>query len=138
MNAHRIGEHEGEALLATHGVTRRQFAAGIGTGASVGAGAALLSACGVGQPSQPALVQAQTDLQWTFWEGAAQMAFIDATAAEVERAYPKIKVTKTPLTVNTYDEKILTMITGGTPPDVTGTLRFTSTSWAVKGISTPL
>jgi len=117
-------------------MTRRRIVA---VGASMGGGAALMSACaGGGQQSQPALVQAPVDLTWTFWEGAAQMAFIDATAAEVERAHPKIKLTKTPLTVATYDEKILAMVTGGTPPDVTGTLRFTSASWAVKGISTTL
>ncbi|HET7768538.1 MAG TPA: extracellular solute-binding protein [Chloroflexota bacterium] len=97
-----------------------------------------LAACAPGQSAPAALVQAPAELNWTFWEGAAQMPFIDATAAEVERAHPKLKVVKTSVPVASYDQTVLTMVTGGTPPDVMGTLRFTSTSWAVKGITQAL
>jgi multiple sugar transport system substrate-binding protein len=119
------------------GMTRRGLVSRAAVIGAVGAAPALLAACGAGQ-SQPPLVSAPAELTWTFWEGPAQAAFIDATAAEVERAHPKLKVTKMSIPVATYDEKILSMVTGGTPPDVMGTLRFTSTSWAVKGITTPL
>jgi multiple sugar transport system substrate-binding protein len=119
-------------------MTRRRLARHTAAGTAGAAATALLAACAPGQPAPPALVQAPTEITWTFWEGAAQAAFIDATAAEVERAHPKVKVVKSSMVVNTYDEKILAMVTGGTPPDVMGTLRFTSTSWAVKGVTTPL
>ena len=113
-------------------MTRRAFVA------ASSAAVPTVVACAPGQSAQPALVQAPAELTWTFWEGTAQAAFIDATAAEVERAYPKLKIVKTSIPVATYDEKVLSMVSGGTPPDVMGTLRFTSTAWAAKGVTQPL
>ncbi len=68
----------------------------------------------------------------TFWGGKAEQSNYDEIAALFTKANPRITVENVLITGD-YDAKLLTMIAGGTPPDVHNTLRFTFYSLVAKG-----
>ena len=74
------------------------------------------------------------ELVLTHWGGEAEAKYMLETADRFMELDPntKVKVIHFP---DNYDEKLLTMIAGGTPPDVQMTLRFTYFSFVAKGVA---
>ncbi len=68
----------------------------------------------------------------TFWGGQSDQANVDEIGRLFTQANPNVSV-EALLITGDYDAKLLTMIAGGTPPDVQGTLRFTFYSLVAKG-----
>lgn len=112
------------------GTTRRRYL-GVATA---------LAACGGATgvaTSQPKLVKGPVQITWTFWATPDNIAFFQEMASSFQTAFPEVRVQQTQIT-GVYDEAILAMVTGGTPPDAMETGRPAATGWAVKGISTSL
>ncbi|MBI2942228.1 MAG: extracellular solute-binding protein [Chloroflexi bacterium] len=83
--------------------------------------------------SAPAKVPA-AKLVLTHWGGEAEAQYMKVLAERFEKAEPGIAIDRLHIPDN-YDEKVLTMIAGGTPPDVQMTLRFTYFSFVAKKIA---
>ncbi len=118
------------------GISRRSFLKLAG----VGAATTYLAACvPAAAPSEPAAgtVAEPVELVLTHWGGETEASYMLETADRFMEANPDIKVEVIHFPDN-YDEKLLTMIAGGTPPDVHMTLRFTYFNFVAKGVATNL
>lgn len=73
---------------------------------------------------------------WQQWGGGHEEAALNAAIKQYEHLHPNIQISETP---ETNDAKILSAITGGTPPDIVdlGT-SLQLASWATQGAITPL
>ncbi len=73
---------------------------------------------------------------WQQWGGGHEEAALNGAIKQYEHLHPNIQITETPVT---NDAKILSAITGGTPPDILDlgtTLQLAA--WATQGAITPL
>ncbi len=84
-----------------------------------------------GTPQNEAAAQ-PVNLMVTFWGGKAEQANYDEMRTLYTKANPRITA-ELVLITGDYDAKLLTMIAGGTPPDIHNTLRFTFYSLVAKG-----
>jgi multiple sugar transport system substrate-binding protein len=73
---------------------------------------------------------------WQQWGGGHERAALDRIIREYEALHPNVRITELPVTNNA---KILSAITGGTPPDIIdlGTSLYLG-EWAAKGALMPL
>ncbi len=119
-------------------ISRRSFLQWAGMGVT----AAYLAACTPAAPAastagsavaEPGSAEA-TEIVLTHWGGEAEASYMLETADRFMETEPGIKVEVIHFPDN-YDEKLLTMIAGGTPPDVQMTLRFTYFSFVAKGVA---
>lgn len=118
------------------GRTRRSLvgaASGLAGAAAVACGAA----GGTGGQGQPRLVQGPTQITWTFWATQDNIHFFERNARAFEQQFPQVKV-ETNWVTGTYAEKIIAMVTAGTPPDAMATTRPIAPGWATQGITLAL
>lgn len=123
------------------GISRRSFLRMAG----VGAATTYLAACvPAGSPGAPAAGESAAgtaaegvELALTHWGGETEASYMLETADRFMEANPDTKVEVIHFPDN-YDEKLLTMIAGGTPPDVQMTLRFTYFNFVAKGVAANL
>jgi multiple sugar transport system substrate-binding protein len=119
--------------------TRRRLAGS--AGGLIGAAAAACGASGGAddqrQQGQPTLVQGPTRITWTFWATQDNLHFFEKTARAFEQQFPQVKV-ETSWVTGAYAEKIIAMVTGGTPPDAMATTRPIAPGWAIQGITLAL
>src|SRR5262245_32400044 len=110
--------------------------------AAGGAGLAVTTAAcgGAGQTSSPPpLVQAPTQITWTFWSTPENMTYFETVGRTFEQKLPQVQVQLTPVNPSgEYEAKIVTMVSGGTPPDAMATTRPVAPDWAIKGITLAL
>lgn len=120
-------------------ISRRSFLKWAGLGATT----AYLTACvpavapGAASSEPQAAGSAAVEpvkIVLTHWGGEAEAKYMLETANRFMEVEPNIKVEVIHFPDN-YDEKLLTMIAGGTPPDVQMTLRFTYFSFVAKGVA---
>jgi len=120
----------------TRTISRRGFLAWAGASAT----AAALAACApavapTGATGGQAVAGGErVKLVLTHWGGESEASYMRDTADQFMAATPDIEVEVIHFPDN-YDEKLLTMIAGGTPPDVHMTLRFTYFNFVAKGIA---
>ena len=85
-------------------------------------------ACGGAAPgaSQPGLVKGPVQITWTFWATPDNLAFFNETMSAFQTAFPQVKVQGNQIP-GVYDEAIVALVSGGTPPDAMETARPTAT-----------
>ncbi|NPV07255.1 MAG: sugar ABC transporter substrate-binding protein [Anaerolineae bacterium] len=136
-------------------MTRRRFM----TGALAGASSAVLAACAV----TPQVVEKEVEkvvketvvveveklvtatlspelegnIIYTWWGSGTRKVARDKALELFADRYPRITVQSVQITAN-YKDKVLTMIAGGTPPDVMQTDNYDITAYAAKGTARPL
>ncbi|MEM7536781.1 MAG: ABC transporter substrate-binding protein [Chloroflexota bacterium] len=116
-------------------VSRRTFLKSAGM---VAASAYLVACAPVAEPSTSsgddgAASESQVTLTLTHWGGESEATYMQSLADNFMEANPSISMDVVQFPAN-YDEKLLTMIAGGTPPDVQMTLRFTYFNFVAKGV----
>jgi multiple sugar transport system substrate-binding protein len=121
--------------------TRREFLRAVGAGApllvALGACAAPASApapaaaeptAGAAEPKAPAPAEAVKITMWGDYTGGPWPALIEAFQSE------NPGVTVEPLNVPTTPEKLITSVTGGTPPDLFYMDRYLAGEWGARGV----
>ena len=107
-------------------LSRRQFIArALALGVSASALGSLLQS--------PTLAQGQAELLFTFWGSPLEKQAIEDMVAAFNASHPDIHVTAQHIPNNAYEEKMSTMLAGGTPPDVAYLGDSTALSYAEQG-----
>ena len=117
-------------------LSRRTFLKSVGLGAASAyiAGCTPVAAPGAATDAGEVSPAAEdVSLALTHWGGESEAAYMQSLADKFVEANPGISVEVIQFPAN-YDEKLLTMIAGGTPPDVQMTLRFTYFNFVANGV----
>jgi multiple sugar transport system substrate-binding protein len=113
-----------DASTADRGLTRRRL---LGTSAAA-AGAALLSSRGL-----PVAAQDPVELVFTYWGSPQEQEAVAQMCESFNEQHPNIQVRPQYVPNEGYNEKMTTMLAGGTPPDVAYMDAEQAWDWTAEG-----
>ena len=123
MTSHDPSSRHGTPLIG-RGLSRRRF-----LGASAGAaGAALLTSRGL-----PVAAQDKVELVFTYWGSPQEQEAVAQMCESFNEAHPNIEVRPQYVPNEGYNEKMTTMLAGGTPPDIAYMDAEQAFDWALDG-----